>query len=971
MRTLKPKQLSLLYKVYEEGGNCSLMIAVMGLFSFDKPSVILTEAQLWAQVGEILGKEAVVDMVMPKPKGEVIVAGKCYTPGGSPLVSSEVSVTMGPVKKKLLVHGDRFWKSKTLWDFDATEAKPFTEMEVSWENAFGGEGFDANTSGKGFPTEKMKAGEEPWPLPNIEDPKEFIILPEDTPKPAAFLPAPIMTPDRMAKMGTFDRKWKKEKYPGFPQDMDWTYFNGTQPDQWWEGFFTGNEKFEISGMHPKKPKVGSILPEVAARVFITRKNSPKKTEELKTRLDTVWLFPESETGIVIFRAQANVKTDDAEDVADIMAGFEKMGQPKTGEHYDQTFKRWTHPEHAAVYQLKEEDLLAQNESVAASGLQQQIEEAVGIDGIYAKKSRIKAQKELDEAKKKVEEQFKGIEDQWKKYEIQMKELGLDVTKPDFKKPDLPDKIPPTPKKMSMDEMIAFATQDVDKVVAEKEAMVMAEKAKAEAQMKEKLGAIKKSYESSINSIKQDRNLAPHIPDEKLNFDFDELVKEGQAKKKKGGQFITADEITEKYKEQFKQLENFENIDPETKKLVLENDPDFEKNLKTAREKMEVPDVEKHAKIAQEDSKDTYKRYGHHYPPATPWDPDELKTLREKLLEGKARGESFAEWDLTGLDLSGLDLSGIDLNNAYLEGANLSNCNLVKANLTRTVLAKANLSGANLSGAKLRETNIGDANLTGVKIGAADLTGAIIEKSDCTGADFSGADFGGIDVDDLDMDSPILLASVSFANVKMTGANLSGVSAKSALFMEADISGANFSDASLEKATFIKTNLQNANFTGANLLKTTVVESNADGANFSNAIIEEAAMVKDTSLNGANFRKATVLRSNFRGTGLAGADFREAILDESDFSECDMKKANLDLADATRARFQKTDLTGATIAYANLTEGLLQKTILDDADLTGSNLFGAEFIKAKMNDNTNFTEANLTRSRLDEAQDEQW
>ena len=54
-------------------------------------------------------------------------------------------VQLGPIDKKLYVIGNRYWHRGS-----ASDPEPFTRMAVSWENAFGGEGYDKNPLGRGY-----------------------------------------------------------------------------------------------------------------------------------------------------------------------------------------------------------------------------------------------------------------------------------------------------------------------------------------------------------------------------------------------------------------------------------------------------------------------------------------------------------------------------------------------------------------------------------------------------------------------------------------------------------------------------------------------------------------------------------------------------------------------------------------------------------------------------------------------------
>ncbi len=135
------------------------------------------------------------DMVPLKPGVDLFVLGKAYAPGQRPAERMEVSFRLGSLERRLLVVGDRQWRTPQ----DATSPQPFLEMPVTYANAYGGEteiqgsalAFPNNPLGKGFILEKdMAPGK---PLPNIESPAQPIKCWEDQPTPAGFAPFPRPT----------------------------------------------------------------------------------------------------------------------------------------------------------------------------------------------------------------------------------------------------------------------------------------------------------------------------------------------------------------------------------------------------------------------------------------------------------------------------------------------------------------------------------------------------------------------------------------------------------------------------------------------------------------------------------------------------------------------------------------------------------------------------------------------------------
>ncbi|NIO06635.1 MAG: DUF2169 domain-containing protein, partial [Deltaproteobacteria bacterium] len=73
-----------------------------------------------------------------------LVVGKCFAPGGKPVPAYEVCLQIGPIRKTLHVFGDRFWKRKAGVVKTISDPLPFTEMAISYDNAFGGPDYKKN-----------------------------------------------------------------------------------------------------------------------------------------------------------------------------------------------------------------------------------------------------------------------------------------------------------------------------------------------------------------------------------------------------------------------------------------------------------------------------------------------------------------------------------------------------------------------------------------------------------------------------------------------------------------------------------------------------------------------------------------------------------------------------------------------------------------------------------------------------------
>ena len=182
------------------------------------------------------------DFAYFKPRADLLLAGKCHAPGGQPTPMCSATFRVGNTSKTLNMIGDRRWERRGL-RWQATEAEPFTEMELRYENGFGGEKNKKNPVGKGGHPVADDQGNEVHPLPNIEDPLDPIESRRSSPGPAGFGPLGRMWQMRLAKMGTYKGKYLETRWPWFPEDIDWTHFNAAPEDMQLEGYLRGDETF--------------------------------------------------------------------------------------------------------------------------------------------------------------------------------------------------------------------------------------------------------------------------------------------------------------------------------------------------------------------------------------------------------------------------------------------------------------------------------------------------------------------------------------------------------------------------------------------------------------------------------------------------------------------------------------------------------------------------------------------------------
>ena len=114
----------------------------------------------------------------------VVVDGKAYAPKGRAVLEMDVSVEIGPCRKRLRVIGDRTCSFVERRPPRFSDPEEFTEMEIRYERAYGGRDdrsdpempflYPRNFFGRGLAVHNVKEVIEGLSLPNIEDPEDLV-----------------------------------------------------------------------------------------------------------------------------------------------------------------------------------------------------------------------------------------------------------------------------------------------------------------------------------------------------------------------------------------------------------------------------------------------------------------------------------------------------------------------------------------------------------------------------------------------------------------------------------------------------------------------------------------------------------------------------------------------------------------------------------------------------------------------------
>jgi uncharacterized protein YjbI with pentapeptide repeats len=940
------------------------------------------------------------DFAYFKPQADFLLVGSCHTHGGKPAPVCQTTFRVGEKSKSLVVFGDRYWKRNSLGLWTITEPEPFTEMELRYENSFGGKDYQKNPVGKGYRKQETESGKNLRLLPNIEDPEALVDSPRSRPEPAGFGPLNRMWEQRYAKMGTYKGDYLKKRWPWFPENFDWGHFNAAPPGMQLEGYLRGDEPLYFENMHSKHPEYSSRLPSLRVRCFLNNlkdsETDQTSFDEVTMNLDTLWVDIEAEKLVLVWRGWTEALSEDYEEVRHVFIMSEPLEQPpQTVDKCHGLFlaeladyeKEWgiallESEEPKTLDEFQEPDA-SEKAAIASSETEMQAT------------ADVEAKKEKNALKKKIEAQTAAF----------LSQMGIHM-----------DSLPPNIKEQQSRIISKLSEDDPEKVMA-------MEEAELENQMKDAFT--------------------------KMGVDIDNLPPVSAKAKTELARFMKALRIDSSMVGQTPQLGKLlaavpallpkMGADPENLSPVI------------AEVKKQRENLYKQLGIEMEDESE---------PMGEEREPETVLT-REIVEERAALGESFAGEDLKNLDLSDLDLHGLDFTRASLAGASLTRANLagavlLNANLKGTDLTGASLPDANLEGADLSDTNmervgltsanltrsyskganLTDAELDGANLGHADFTrsnlvganlkGSRLANANLTQARLQGVKMPGADVSEANMTASNLagsdmtesnlsradLSGADLSGTDLTGANLTNAilskgnlekaCLKEADFTEADLSESVLTKAVLNDAIFEKANMKGAVLEGveavgaylseADLTSAKLSKSDFSGADLSKSILNGAdfkeSKLEDTSVEGSkglkvNFNKADLTRlrasegcdfteSTFRETNgfesiwhdavLKDTDFSLSKMEGADFTKAILKSADFSAADMKHTRFMKADLKLAKLMYMNLFEGSFEKADLTGADLSGSNMFRVEFLEAVI-EHTKMENTNLKMTKL--------
>lgn len=246
------------------------------------------------------------DLLAVKPTTDVLVHGSAYAPRGRPTTSVPVTLRVGHVDKRLIVHGNRVYVEGAP-GLGTTSPTPFTTRPIRYEYAFGGHDSTAsdpkkhrlderNPIGRGFAT---------TPSHNANKAAHTVEYTSGAPAsrgPAGFGPIDPAWVPRRTLAGTYDAGWVEHKRPFLPDDYDELYACSAPTDQRLRAPLLGGEQVGLLNMSPE----GTLVFQVPRVSFEFTSSFGARQEPHGQRLATVIVEPDDRRVFVVWQSALRV-----------------------------------------------------------------------------------------------------------------------------------------------------------------------------------------------------------------------------------------------------------------------------------------------------------------------------------------------------------------------------------------------------------------------------------------------------------------------------------------------------------------------------------------------------------------------------------------------------------------------------------------------------------------------------------------
>ncbi|WP_274617704.1 MULTISPECIES: DUF2169 family type VI secretion system accessory protein [Bradyrhizobium] len=1012
---VKPRTLGLLTKCERRPPGASLIISVFAMFDLANPGAgrLLGEQELWVMAAKELPPSTPLDIGMPKPQAELLIAGHAAAPEGRPTERMMLGWTLGPIKKHLLVTGDRYWQMTTS-GWRPTEVQPFQQMPLTGQRAFGGPGYAANRAGAGHEALRRSMAGELVALPNVESPEHAIQFIDATAPPATFGPMALDSNERLQYAGTYDATWLQSVAPALAGDADPRLFLFGPPDQRLSGFICGGEPYALQNFSAQHPLIEGRLPAFRVRCFIGWRDAMRGVTELQTYIDTLWLFAGARRGVMIYRTAIAVQELDGSDVSDIMVAYEQHGEPaRPFDHYLNVRRLRLDPASAPRYAFSEHQLAPEMSAAER--------ERRTARRRYLAEQR--AAQQLASIRWALDQEFARIE--------LPPSLRPTIEIPSIEPSSIPELLPEELEsgEIELSAMLdaletvqAKAESDVDRLDAQYRPILgayekLASGNAASSDIDALLAAISSTDAAqSMDASFQQASPFPELPDTDPGLIKDIEDKFARAKDWRGGILGTATQPLDEQK-QFelaharffdlaagRPLEPIRNAISDDAFLLPDiPEPDLPEKSRSvtpeAPQRLTIDEI-----LAQIDASDPPPEAAQRARTAlTDAEAALRRVLPASLSDDRAPFEALsaphqgANSDEPGAGIAAAKTettkavtvlrTEIDRAEGQLAAgtaaARLASPKPLKPDaMLAPAVARAlgelveeefrrggqvagrDLAGADLSGRRFANADFSSAFLEGAKLNGTNLAGAKLRKAALTGATLINADLSATDLTEANLGEADCRGT-RFAGSQLVRTNLLGARMVGACFDQAHLAelqvlrvpmiGATLRSAQIRECSFIKAVLDNTDWGEAVLERGQFMDLSLSCASFAGARLEQTCFVKVTAalldLSSARFDQVSFI---------GDVDLRDARFGRSSAEALSFQTADLSGADFTMARLNGAYFGKSTLARATFRMTSLKRAVFTGNDLRGSDFYAANLLEAHLN------QANLAGASLRDA-----
>jgi uncharacterized protein YjbI with pentapeptide repeats len=286
------------------------------------------------------------DFALYKPAADVTLVGCAHVPGGRREEAMRVRFRFGQgnnaFDRSIAVFGPRKWERAAL-GLRPSKPRAFTQMPLSYEHAFGGPGHADNPAGTGAYAQRGAV------LPNLEDPEDLVTGAKSAPRPACFAPIQADWQARAGRVGTYDDGWLKTRWPYFPADFDWRFFQSAPEAQQLE-HLEGDEPFTIVGAHPEHGVLEGTLPGLKPRCFMLTSGSTSGApgadhafERVALSLDTVAFDTDAMKVHLVWRGVVEVTDEHAPEIEWLYLAADEGGEDTDDTELHARFRAYVLP----------------------------------------------------------------------------------------------------------------------------------------------------------------------------------------------------------------------------------------------------------------------------------------------------------------------------------------------------------------------------------------------------------------------------------------------------------------------------------------------------------------------------------------------------------------------------------------------------------------------------------------------------